>query len=231
MNKELIKYVDIHKKILEMEKFLKQDKNKKLALSAKTKHDSFLNSKKKLILENEKALTDLNKYLAVKDKGIKLIKDIESKDVSNMDTEDIKAFKSKVHKASTDLRKLEGLIDKNYTAIKTNSEKIKDMDSNLKEEKLNFDKYRELYLEEEKKSNNEVLKLKNSLEEQEKKVDNDLIKLYKSVRTDIVSPVVVEKNETCGGCGTRFSIDTIEKIKSNGYIRCENCTRIVFVQK
>ncbi len=70
--------------------------------------------------------------------------------------------------------------------------------------------------------------IKNQLKNLERGIDSKLINKYKQLRSDKLFPVFVGLNEkSCGGCMMELSSAEIEKVKSNGYIECDNCHRII----
>lgn len=64
----------------------------------------------------------------------------------------------------------------------------------------------------------------------EKLIDKDMLAKYKHLRQDRIFPVLVSLNQnSCGGCSMSLSSAQINKIKTNGYIQCENenCRRYI----
>ena len=73
--------------------------------------------------------------------------------------------------------------------------------------------------------------LKKQIKALEKGLDAELFSKYKELRKDGVFPMFVELNDkSCGGCRTNLPSSTLERIKEHGYIRCENCRRIIYTK-
>ena len=66
----------------------------------------------------------------------------------------------------------------------------------------------------------------------EKTVDPALMAKYQAKRNDKVSfPIVLECTENrCPACGMEFSLQEVNKLKTNKIDECENCRKLIFVK-
>jgi predicted nucleic acid-binding Zn-ribbon protein len=87
------------------------------------------------------------------------------------------------------------------------------------------------YDEEVKVKNPQIERIKSELVKLEKDIDPKLLTKYKHLRGDRIYPVFVRlmDNRSCGGCGMERSAAEIDRLKSQGYMECDNCHRVIFI--
>lgn len=90
---------------------------------------------------------------------------------------------------------------------------------------------KKIYEEELSKKNPQIEQIKKELTKLEKDIDQKILSKYKQLRADRVYPAFVKLvDKACGGCGMERSAAEVDKIKNQGYIECETCHRIIFVE-
>lgn len=75
----------------------------------------------------------------------------------------------------------------------------------------------------------EIEKIKGELANMEKSIDSKLIAKYKQHRQDKLFPVFAPlTGRSCGVCMLELSSVEVDKVKSQGYLECDNCHRIIY---
>lgn len=75
----------------------------------------------------------------------------------------------------------------------------------------------------------EIEKIKGELVNMEKSIDAKLIAKYKQHRQDKLFPVFAPlSGRSCGVCMLELSSVEVDKVKSQGYLECDNCHRIIY---
>ena len=63
----------------------------------------------------------------------------------------------------------------------------------------------------------------------EKEIDAKLLAKYKQHRQDKRFPVFTPlSDKSCSFCRLELSAVEVDKIKTNGYLECDNCHRIIY---
>lgn len=76
----------------------------------------------------------------------------------------------------------------------------------------------------------QIEELKKQMAAIEKQVDANLLTKYKHLRQDGIFPVFVPLNgNSCGGCRMEIPAALMAKLKSTGYLECEQCRRLIYV--
>jgi predicted nucleic acid-binding Zn-ribbon protein len=82
-------------------------------------------------------------------------------------------------------------------------------------------------LEEKRRPETEDLRAK--LAAAEKAADGELLAKYKALRADKKMPAAVPLiGKSCGGCSVEMSLAVLDRIKSDGWVECDNCRRIIY---
>lgn len=75
----------------------------------------------------------------------------------------------------------------------------------------------------------EIEKIKSELAAMEKDIDAKLLAKYKQHRQDKIFPVFAPlSGRSCGVCMLELSSVEVDKVKSQGYLECDNCHRIIY---
>ncbi len=108
----------------------------------------------------------------------------------------------------------------------TEFEKTKKLYGNAKAKYIdNKKQYEELV----KAKGPEMEKIKQELREMEKDIDQKVLARYKQHRQDNLFPIFTPlSNKSCSFCMLELSAVEVDKIKSQGYLECDNCHRIIY---
>lgn len=94
--------------------------------------------------------------------------------------------------------------------------------------RLKYAEHKKEYEEELKDKTPQIEEIKKELNQLEKNIDAKLLSKYKQLRADRIYPAFVRLiDKSCGGCRMERSAAEIDKIKTLGYLECENCHRII----
>lgn len=115
-----------------------------------------------------------------------------------------------------------GRVVKMFDSCRNNIVVYKLKYKDLKEQ---FDKLNSDYEE-------KLQKLLSNQKEIEKIIDKDLLNLYKHKRADKIFPVFVPLNDNaCGGCSMSLPNLMMNRLKSQGYLECEQCRRVIYSEE
>jgi len=228
---EFLDYQSIDAELMKLEKELDNNDNKKQAnLMIKFVKDA-TEKTKQLNEEADTLLKELAKLEEVEVKGIALVEKLIKQDISALGEAELKDLEFKISNAGKNLRDLEKHLFSQSEKIKSALDEFETTKKKVflarQKHKENKEKYDEVLAT----TNPKLEKLRKELKSKESKLNKDLLEKYKELRKDGVFPIMVMLNDkTCGGCRTNLPSSTLEKIKENGYIRCENCRRIIYVK-
>lgn len=209
-------------------------------------------------LEKNEAKLTLNKVVAlVKDSQNKLI-ELEAKakasiqefqknkaDYENAYSELAKLTKQDVEKLSESqinenmekANQLVSALSSLERALSSQAESINNIIKNFEVCRNNIVTYRQKYKESKTKCDQLEISIKPKVEEikkqmhsLEKDIDATLLAKYKQIRQDRIFPVFVPlNNNACGGCSMEMPAALMEKLKSKGYLECEQCRRYIYI--
>lgn len=186
---------------------------------------------KSMELENQaKKLTE--EYLALKkeyDKNILLIKELTSKNSDELTTEQMDQIFHQINLVSSNLYMIERNLNIQIVNIKNILKEFEATKKGViqartkhKESKLKYEAFVNDVNPKIEAINKEMRKL-------ESVIDEKLLAKYKSLKHDNIFPVFVPlENGNCGGCRMAQPKGRLDKIKSDGYIICEQCGRVIY---
>ena len=130
----------------------------------------------------------------------------------------IKALNSQASKIAEEIKSLVAEYDKIKATTKAaqvqykeNADKYKELENSLKEEKESVEK--------------ELSALK-------KEVDANLMERYLKKRADKMYPIIYAvKGNSCGACRMELSMADMNKLKNGEIIDCEQCGRMIYLEK
>ncbi len=209
-------------------------------------------------LKNLKEREDVNKYASlIKENQNRLTQiDIEAKksiEIYEKCREDFKKISKEIENIKNKQDKMsdeekeswangEDNIDKKLATIERNlSIQVENVSNILKQFetcKNNIVNYKKIYLEckeklvsVEKKYFPQIDEIKKTMLNLEKDVNQILLAKYKQLRQDKIFPVFVQVNHnSCGGCSMEFSSAHMTSLKQKGYLECEHCRRINYME-
>ena len=156
--------------------------------------------------------------------------EIAAKDYSSMSEEELesaetfaKSINQKVIGYERQLSDLVKKIDQANTAFEDAKQKM------MRSQKM-VQQLTPMYEEQKSKIANDVSKIDTELKTMSAKIDKKLMEVYKKARTNDKSGknlVVKLSNDRCGGCHFELPLSMTHKIDVDGYIVCEECSKII----
>lgn len=226
---QLLDYQKLDRELFNIEKRLKDSKNKALASEM---YDNMKTAQEKSHKLEEKAgniLVEIekikNQYKIQEDK----IGELTDKNIDGLSKEEIEKFSAIKDKLSQNLiileKKLTALAENVNAILSEFNKTIKIFNSSKEQYSLSksaFDKEAE-GVEQEKKQIMQKLAI------QAKNIDAKLMESYTKRRSENIFPVVVPLNgNCCGGCHMELPYANISKLESDGILTCEHCHRLIY---
>lgn len=226
---QLLDYQKLDRELFNIEKRLKDSKNKALASEM---YDNMKTAQEKSHKLEEKAgniLVEIekikNQYKIQEDK----ISELTDKNIDGLSKEEIEKFSAIKDKLSQNLiileKKLTALAENVNAILSEFNKTIKIFNSSKEQYSLSksaFDKEAE-GVEQEKKQIMQKLAI------QAKNIDAKLMESYTKRRSENIFPVVVPLNgNCCGGCHMELPYANISKLESDGILTCEHCHRLIY---
>jgi len=228
------------------EKLLEYQKldGKLLSIKRELEHDvsrQTLNKVVSLVKESQNKLLELDDkakvlnvdYEKSKNEYDKVFIELESLskiDSSKLSEEELNANIEKANKLVSALSNLE-------RTLSFQAENLSSIIKNFEVCRNNIVLYKQKYVE----SKNKVAGLENALKPKveeikkqmldlEKGIDKDMLAKYRHLRQDRIFPVFVPLNQnSCGGCSMGIPSALMNKLKSTGYLECEQCRRYIYI--
>lgn len=230
MGNKLLEYQDLDKKLKKLKK--ESLGNEKVVENLnKTIKDC---QTKILELEDtsKKLLESLNKLMEVERKGIAYVEKCSKLDIEKMSPEELKDFDVKTSQTAKQLAELDSRIASHNAEVKrvvldykTYRKKI--LDAKEKREQLKTES-----AEKTEKATPELDEIKAKMAKLEKEIDAQKLAKYKTLKQDGIFPVLVPLvDKRCGGCRVELSSSALDSLKNSGTHECEQCRRIIYVEK
>lgn len=232
--KDILEYQKLDFQVLKLER----EKNSLKEKDVMNKMISYVKDaqNKSLILEND-AKSLLDDYNSLKKQYNELSKKIQNLLRENVQSmQSIEQIDSNLVSANTLSSQL-FMVERNINIIIT---KIRDLLKQFEQAKSSALKARTKHKEAKDNYNNKIAEIepkieaiKKQMKELEKGINRELFERYKSVKADGIFPVYVNVRDgganifKCGGCGMEIPKGKVDLLKSNGYIVCEQCRRVI----
>ena len=227
--KEMLEYQKLDGEIRKLENSLKNSEERKNATKmqdyikdGQAKILSLEKTGEKLLSVYKKAVQAYNDFTAKLDKLLKETVGESPEEITRM-LEKANTFMLANAKLEKDLESLQVSIMKvnnEFDVIKKSSLTAKN----------NFAVYKAKYNELRAKIEPEINKLKEQREKLQGKISSNLLTTYKQ-KSESKYPVFVPmKDNRCGGCRMEISGTKLKQLKEVGFIECENCGRVIYIQ-
>lgn len=228
---EIIMYQEIDAKLRKLENELRSSSNRKNAgdmqqylKDSQAQLVKLENAAKTISEQYNQATALYNEFL---NKLETLSKEVEKTDAKNIDA--VKQTLEKLTKTSIQLDSHIEALQQKIVAINKNVESLM---NNAKKARHNLEIYKMNYNKEKEKVEPELNKLKTELESLKKKVKPELLAKYNAKSEGKVFPVFVSAMDNkCGGCRMVIPAAKMSALKDRGFIECENCGRIIYIEK
>ncbi len=182
--------------------------------------------------EAKKLMDEFNKLLSVEEKGIQLIKKYTEQKVEELSVDELRDLDSKINQATANLMELENRISNHNERAKRVLQEYDILRKKAFSARQKYQENKSSYEALMKEKEPEITSRKEQLLILQKDIDPVLMSKYKSMRQDGFFPVVVPLlNKRCGGCQVELPSNAIEKIKQKGYIECEQCRKIIYIDQ
>lgn len=177
----------------------------------------------KLNSDAQNLAQELDKLLAVKEKGIKAV---ERHIASNQD-DNIKEVLEKINQTNKQLTELAIRIKNNEIKMRNLLKEFDDAKKQIKESKKIHDENKQKIENLKNSLTPEIEKVKKELLSLEKTVEPEVLAKYKQLKKENIFPVFVKLNgKNCGFCRVELPIHKLEKLRLNGVTECEHCRKI-----
>lgn len=227
---EILKYQDIDSEIKKIEAQIADNTNRKNAI----KMQQFLKDAQSKLVELEKRSDDTikayNQYNEIYNKMAKNL-EVAEKNSGSDDVSKSEGLLDAIDTISSNLSKL----DKEMASIIANCASIQNEVASIMKSartaKANLQKYKDEFAKFKEEMDAKIAELKEELAKQAKKVDKNLLAKYKQKSAEKINVFVAEVSGKCGGCRMEISASKLNTLKTDGFIECENCGRIIYSKK
>lgn len=223
MIENILKYQELDRQIRLLEKESsnmeeRQIMNKMIAFvkDAQNKSSALENNAKQLV-------EDYNKTKSEYEKVLNNIQKLVASETQNE-----KTF-SLINTYSSDLYMLERKLNIIITKTQEILKQFGVAKNNVIKAKQKHKECKEKYEAKVNEINPKIAKLKQEQKKLESSIDERMLTKYKNVLHDNIFPVLVPiSNKLCGGCRMEIPMGKIDKLKTDGYIICEQCGRVIY---
>lgn len=232
MSNKLLEYQELDKKL----KKIKREENSTSAEKVVENLNKVIKDSQTKILELEetskKLLETLNKLMEVQKKGVSYVEKCNNVDIDAMSEAELKDFDLKTSQTAKQLAELDSRIASHNAEVKKvvldfKMYRKKILDAKEKRENLKIET-----TEKTEQSAPQIDDLKKQMSKLEKEIEPAKLAKYKALKQDGIFPVIVPLvDKRCGGCRMELSTAALDKLKSSGVHECEQCRRLIFVEK
>lgn len=227
MFKNLLEYQKLDAKLLKLQQAsennpAKQTLNKVVVLVK--------DEQNKLIELENKAKTVIAEYEKCKQDYEKAYNSFTALSSASPETEE------KLNENLEELNKLVALLTQLERSLSSGAESVSAIIKNFETCRNNIVTFRKKYQESKTKAEEydttikpQLVEIEKQMLSMEKDINKDILAKYKHLRQDKIFPVLVPLNQNaCGGCSMSLSSAHMNKLKSNGYLECEQCRRYIY---
>ena len=230
--KEMLKYQQVDGELIKLERELETNENKRQAnFMIQLKKDA---TEKTIGLNKDAAylLQELDKIEETEKKGVSHIVSLSKQDIANLSEQELKDLEIKVSNATRNVKELERRLSSQVEKTKSVLREFENTTKKIYLARQRHQEYKEKYDALVKELEPKIEEHRTKLKSLEKVLDKALFEKYKELRKDKVFPMIVAlKEKACGGCRTNLPSSTLERLKQNGTIQCENCRRIIYIDE
>ena len=229
---KLLEYQELDKKL---KKIKKESGGGSLEKTVENLNKVIKDSQTKILeLEetSKKLLETLNKLMEVQKKGISYVEKCSKMDIESMNESELKEFDAKTTQTAKQLAELDNRISSHNAEVKKavldyKMYRKKILDAKEKRETLKVESS-----EKNQSSEPHLEDIKKQMAKLEKDIEPAKLSKYKSLKQDGIFPVIVPLvDKRCGGCRMELSNAALDQLKANGIHECEQCRRLIYVEK
>lgn len=228
--KKMLEYQKVDAGLRKLEKEISSNPNKINAQKMLEVFKKEQQNAENLEKEAGKVIEEFNKVKGIYETNVSLAGKFSQIDVEKLSDEKIEKLNSDLE---TVLNNLSTIEKKLISLNKTVQDILKKFDIAKKQAtnaKAVYVKSKNAYEGFVKEKTAEYTALKTKLSSMQKDLNQALFKRYQAVRQDKIFPVLVPLNTNiCGYCQMGLNANDANQLKTNGFIICENCHRIIYV--
>lgn len=229
MIENLLKYQEIDGKIRQIEKELNDSENKKRGRHLSSYLRDAENSVKKMESRSKEINIMLNALLQSFQEKVKLVDEYEKNVETSLDLGEINYLRKKADDLTRALQGVESEVSALLREIAEISAQYDDFRNRYPAAKKQYEECRAAYEKETRERRPEAQKLMGELKTLENGIDKPVLERYKTIKGQGIFPPLVKLIENrCGGCQMEIPSGILSGIEEKGYIRCDNCHRIVY---
>ena len=232
MIEQILKYQNLDAELLKLEKDLESNESREQAnLITKFVKDA-TDRTKQLNEEATTLIKELEKLKEVENKGVEHVVKLAKQELGELSEPELRDIEIKITNASKNLKELERRLITQMEKVKSVLLEFENTKKKIILARQKHKDHKEKYDAMLKEVTPKLEEMKKDLQKLEKIVDKELFDKYKELRKDGVFPILVplQDGKACGGCRSSLPSSTIEKLKQNDTIRCENCRRIIYAK-
>lgn len=231
--KRILEYQKIDGELLQIEKKIKNSNPQKTIDRENNIANDSRNKMKELDKKAEQLIKEFNNLREIMKDNVKNIEILEKQKVEMQDKARVKTLYDNIRKVNNNLGVIENRL-KTLTATIDNV--LKSFNTARKTAEVSKEKRKQAQVELDgicQKYEKPIKDLTEKLTELEKNVDPKLLEAYKRLRDTKFPPFVQVLDEDgqnrCGGCKCVIPVGRMDKLKTNEYIECESCHRIIYL--
>ncbi len=227
--KEMLKYQQLDLEIKKIEEDVNQHSDRKNALKMQQVLKDCQAKLAELEAKCESAVKAYTQYKTVYNNMAKNLELIEK----NSDTNNAGKVEGLIEAGDaivSNLSKLESEIASIIATATSVENEYNNIMKNARNAKANLQKYKDSFNAVKEDAEQNLKAKRAELEAQGAKVNKQLLAKYKAKSADIKKVFVPQGSGTCGGCRMELSAGQINALKTNKFIDCENCGRIIYLQ-
>ena len=228
---EIIRYQELDSELRKLEAELASSKNRKGAAEMQMYLKDGQNRLMKLEEISASLMAQYQKAISLYNDFIEKLEKF-AKNIENANEDQKESLMSMLNNFNSTAENLENNISVFANKINSVSKEVEAIMNNAKKAKHNLEVYKINYSKEKENLDPQISKIKNELELQKKKVDSALLNVYSTKAEGKIFPIFVpETKGKCGGCRMEISAGKLSLLKSKGVVECENCGRLIYIQK
>lgn len=235
MNK-ILEYQKLEGELISIDKKVNQSPAMKAIEQANQNSNNAKNEMKELDKRAGELLASFKKLQEIMQRNVQNIQYLEKQKIENSDKGQIKKLYDNIKKVNNNLNIIEqriNEINKNIDGVLKKFKRVK--------EQANFSKDKKV------KAQAEVDNLRKSFDAQKAEIQSKMQALqndipaksfesYQRKRKENIFPVYVnaideQSQMRCGGCKSIIPSGRSSKLKSDGFIECEECRRIIYIDE
>ena len=228
---KLLEYQELDKKYKKMKKESGASPEKTVEGLNKIIKDS---QTKILELEetSKKLLETLNKLMEVQKKGISYVEKCSKMDIDKMSEAELKDFDVKTSQTAKQLAELDARFASHNAEVKKAVLDYKMYRKKILDAKEKREALKAQSSEKSQSSEPQLEDIKKQMAKLEKEIEPAKLSRYKALKQDGIFPVIVPLvDKRCGGCRMELSNAALDKLKANGVHECEQCRRLIYIEK